>query len=100
MITSTLKKKKKDFFATLSKSASLIKKLDDKNLQPLLNKKSEAEIWIILENKFQHIFSISVIRIMLDIYAIKLSNCINVIDYTNRYQIVFDKLPNLFLNKS
>ena len=37
----------------------------------------------------------SVTRIFLDVYAIKLSDCNNIIDYTTRYQIAFDKLLSL-----
>lgn len=45
-----------------------------------------------LENKFQYIFPISVTRIFLDICSVRLSECNEVVDYTSRYQIEFDKL--------
>ena len=55
MLASALREEKKDFFTILSKSAGLIKKLVDKSLHPLLREKNAAEIWTILENRFQHI---------------------------------------------
>ena len=100
MLASTLREEKKDFLAALLKSASLPKKLVDKSLHPLLNKKNTAKIWTILENRFQHISVMSVTRIFLDAYLVKLSDCNNVINYTSRYQIAFDKLLSLLNTKS
>ena len=100
ILASVLRKEKKDFLTALSKSAGFIKELIDKSLQPLLSKKSAAEMWTILENRFQYISPMSVIRIFLDACAIKLSDCNDVIDYTSRYQIVFDKLLSLLNTKS
>lgn len=97
MLVSALKKEKKDFLTPLSKNASLIKELVDKNLYSLLSKKSAAKIWTILKKRFQDILPISVTRIFLNIYIVKLSDCNNIIDYTSRYQIVLDKLLS-FLN--
>ena len=39
-------------------------------------------------------------KIFLDAYAVKLSDCTDVIDYTRHYQIAFDKLFSLHNNKS
>ena len=100
MLASALREEKKDFLAALSKSAGLIKELVDKSLHPLLSDKSAAEMWTILENRFQHISPMSVTRIFLDACAVRLSNCTDVIDYTSRYQIAFDKLLSLLNNKS
>lgn len=99
MLTSTLGKKKKDFLTAFLKSAGLIKKLVDKSLYPLLSKKSAIEIWTILEKKFQHIFPMSITIIFLDVCTMKLLDCNNVIDYTSRYQITFDKLFSFFNTK-
>ena len=57
-------------------------------------------MWIILENRFQHISPISVTRIFLDACTVKLSDCNDVIDYTSRYQIAFDKLLSLLNTES
>ena len=57
-------------------------------------------MWTILENRFQHISPMSVTRIFLDACAVKLLNCTNVIDYTSRYQIAFDKFLSLLNNES
>ena len=100
MLASALREEKKDFLAALSKSAGLIKELVDKSLHPLLSEKSAAEMWTILENRFQHISPMSVTRIFLDACAVKLSDCNDVIDYTSRYQIAFDKLLSLLNTES
>ena len=42
----------------------------------------------------------SVMRVSLDVYAVKLSDCNDVINYTSRYQIAFDKLFSLFNTES
>ena len=42
----------------------------------------------------------SVTRIFLDVCAVKLSDCNNIIDYTSCYQITFDKLLSLLNTKS
>lgn len=44
MLVSNFRKEMKNILAVLSKSVSLIKKLIDKNLYPLLNIKSLAKI--------------------------------------------------------
>lgn len=67
MLASALKKDRKNFLAALLKSASLIKKLVDKSLYPLLSKKNAAKMWTMLENKFQHISSISMTKIFLNV---------------------------------
>ncbi len=100
MLALVLREEKKIFFTALSKSAGLIKEFVDKSLHPLLSKKSAAEMWIILEKRFQHISLMSMTRIFLDVYAVKLSDCNNVIDYTSRYQIAFDKLLSLLNTES
>ncbi len=100
MLASALREEKKDFLTTFSKSASLIKELIDKNLHPLLSKKSAAEMWTIFEKRFQHISPMSVTRIFFDACVVKLSDCNDVIDYTNCYQIAFDKLLSLLNTES
>lgn len=100
MLASALREEKKDFLAALSKSAGLIKALVDKSLHPLLSDKSAAKMWRIFENKFQHISPMSVTRIFLDACAVRLLDCTNVIDYTSRYQIAFDKLLSLLNTES
>ena len=100
ILASVLREKKKNFLAALSKCAGLIKELVDKSLHLLLSEKSAAEMWIILENRFQHISPMSMTRIFLDACAVKLSDCNNVINYTSRYQIAFDKLLTLLNTKS
>lgn len=100
MLAEALKEKKKNFLTALSKNAGLIKELVDKNLHLLLSEKSIAKIWTIFEKKFQYISSMSMTKIFLDTCAVKLFNYNNVIDYTSRYQIAFDKLLNLLNTKS
>lgn len=41
----------------------------------------------------------SVTKIFLNIYTIKLFDCNNVIDYTSHYKITFDKPFNILNNK-
>ena len=62
-LISAFRDEKKDHLTALTKSAGLIKELVDKSLHPLLNNKTAAEMWTILEDRFQHISSMSVIRI-------------------------------------
>ena len=90
--------KKKDHFTALPKSASLIKKLVDKSLYPLLYNKTMAKLWTICKNLFYHISPMSISRIFIDTYNIKLLECKDVIDYMSRYQIAFNKLIS-FINK-
>lgn len=49
-LVSALRDEKKNHFIALTKSAGLILELVDKSLQPLLNNKSAAEMWVILKN--------------------------------------------------
>ncbi len=100
MLASALREEKKDFLTALSKSAGLIKELVDKSLHPPLSEKSVVEMWTILEKRFQHISPMSVTRIFLDECAVKISDCNDIIDYTSRYQIAFDKLLSLLNTES
>ena len=95
-----LKNKKKYYLINLTKSTRLIKKLVDKNLDPLFNDRSAAKIWIILENRFQYISPISVTRIILNIYSVRLLEYKDIINYTSRYQIAFVKLLSLLNNNT
>lgn len=94
-IVTALRDEKKDHLIALTKNAGLIKELVDKSLHPLLNNKSAAEMWTILENRFQHISPMSVSRIFMDACSVRLSDCKDIIDYTSRYQITFDKILSL-----
>ena len=94
-LVSALRDEKKDHFTALTKSAGLIIQLVDKSLHPLLNDKTAAEMWSILENRFQHISPMSVTRLFVDACNIKLSNCKDIIDYTSRYQTAFDNILSL-----
>lgn len=94
-LVSALRDEKKDHFIALTKSAGLILELVDKSLQPLLNNKSAAEMWAILENRFQHISPMSITRIFSDACNVRLSECKDVVDYTSRYQIAFDKILSI-----
>ena len=100
MLVLALREKKKDFLIALSKSVNLIKELIDKSLHSLLSKKNVAKIWTILKNRFQHIFSMSIIKIFLDVCAIRLLDYTNIIIYISRYQIAFDKLFSFLNNES
>ncbi len=94
-LVSALKDKKKDHIIALAKSAEIIKELVYKSLHSLLNNKTVVEMWTILRDRFQHISPMSITRIFIDAYNAKLSNCKDVIDYTSRYQIAFDKILSL-----
>lgn len=94
-LVSALRDEKKDHSTALTKSAGLILELVDKSLHPLLNNKSAAEMWTILENRFQHISPMSITRIFTDACNVRLSDCRDVVDYTSRYQIAFDKILSL-----
>lgn len=94
-LVSALRDEKKDHLTALTKSAGLIKELIDKSLHPLLNNKTAAEMWTILEDRFQHISPMSVIRIFSDACNVRLLDCEDVVDYTSRYQIAFDKILSL-----
>lgn len=99
-LVAALRDEKKDYLFGLSKSAGLIKELVDKSLHPLLNDKSAAEMWTFLENRFQHISPMSVTRIFCEACNIKLSDCKDVMDYTGRYQVAFDKIQSLITKDS
>lgn len=94
-LVSALRDEKKDYLIALTKSAGIIKELVDKNLHPLLNGKIAQEKWAILEARFHHISPMSVTRIFSDSCAVKLSECKDIIDYTSRYQVAFDKITSL-----
>lgn len=70
----------------------MILKVVNKTLQPLLNIKSTAKIWTILEDHFQYISPMSITRIFSDTCNLRLLDCKDIIDYTSHYQIVFDKI--------
>lgn len=55
---------------------------------------------LIFQNIFQHRFNMSVTRMCLNACAVTLLDNTNVLDYTRRYQIVFDKLLSLLNKKS
>ncbi len=95
MLVSALRDEKKDHLIALTKSAGIIKELVDKNLHPLLNGKKVQEMWAILEARFHHISPMSVMRVFSDACTIKLSECKDVLEYTSRYQIAFDKITSL-----
>lgn len=99
-LIAALKDEKKDYLIGLTKSIGLIKELVNKSLHPLLNDKSAVKMWTIFKNCFQHISSISVTRIFLDAYNVRLLECKDIIDYTSQYQIAFDKLLSLLNNDS
>ena len=69
-----LKDEIKDHFNALTKNVDLIKELMDKNLCFLLNNKTVAQIWTILESCFQHISSITITCIFSKVYNIKFFN--------------------------
>ena len=94
-LVSALRDEKKDHLIALTKSAGLIKELVDKSLHPLLNNKTAAEMWTLLEDRFQHISPMSVTRIFADALTTKLSDCKDIMEYTSRYQIAFDKILSL-----
>ena len=91
----TFRDEKKDYHVGLTKSAGLIKELVNKNLHLFLNNKSAVEMWTFLENRFQYILPMSVTRFFCETCNVKLSDCKDVIDYTGRYQVAFDKIQSL-----
>lgn len=94
-LVSALRDEKKDYLNTLTKSAGLIKELVDRSLHPLLHEKTAQEMWTILADRFYFISPMSVTRIFSDACNVKLSECKDVIEYTSRYQIAFDKIVSL-----
>ncbi len=90
-----LRDEKKDYTFALTKSAGIIKELVDKSCYPLLDDKSFAEIWTILKDRFQHIFPMTVTRVFSNACNVKLSDYRNIIDYTSRYQIAYNKILSL-----
>lgn len=94
-LVSALRDEKKDHLTALTKSAGIIKELVDKSLHPLLNNKTAAEMWTLLEDRFQHISPMSVTRMFADALNTKLSDCKDVAEYTSRYQVAFDKIVSL-----
>ena len=79
-----LRDEKKDHFIALTKSAGLIQEMVDKSLHPLLDDKTAAEMWTLLENRFQHISPMSVTRTFANALNTKLSDCKDVVEYTSR----------------
>ena len=84
-LVAALRDEKKDHFIALTKSASLIQEMVDKNVHPLLNDKTAAEIWTLLEDRFPHISLMSVTRTFAEALNTKLSDCEDVVEYTTRY---------------
>ncbi len=95
MLVSALRDEKKDHLIALTKSAGIIKELVDKNFHPLLNGKTAQEMWTILEARFHYISTMSVICVFSDTCTIKLWECKDVLEYTSRYQIAFDKITSM-----
>lgn len=94
-LVSALRDKKKDNINALAKSAGIIKELVNKSLYSLLNNKTAAKMWTIVRDRFQHISPMSVTHIFIDACNVKLLDFKDVINYTNRYQIAFDKIVSL-----
>lgn len=95
MLVTALRDEKKDYHVGFTKSVGLIKKLVDKTIYPFLNNKNAALMWTFLENKFQHISRMSIMRIFREACNIKFSDCKDVMDYTGCYQAAFDKIQSL-----
>lgn len=93
-----LKDKKNDHLIALTKSVSLIKELFDKSFYLLLNKKTATKIQTPYKDKFKYISLISVTYLFTKAFNRKFSNCKNIIKYTSRYQIAFDKILNILNN--
>lgn len=100
MLVPALRDEKKDYPVGFTKSASLIKEFMYKTIYPLLNDKSAAQMWTFLENRFLHISPMSVTKIFSEVCNIKLSGCKDVMNYTGRYQIAFDKIQSLITKRS
>ncbi len=100
MLAAALRDEKKNYLIALTKSAGIIQELVDKNLHPLLHNKTTAEMWTILQDRFHQISPMSVSRVFVDACNVKLSDCKDVVDYTSRYQIAFDKLLSLITEES
>ncbi len=85
---------------TISKAAGIISKLVSDQHQPIFEGKTPQEAWIALQERFQHINSMSTSRIIYDITTKKLSDFKNVHKYTSHYQASFDKVVNLLTETS
>ena len=99
-LVEALKDEKKDHFIALTKSAGLIQEMVDKSLHPLLDDKTAAKMWTLLENRFQHISPMNVTRTFADALNTKLSDCKDIVEYTSRYQITFDKILSMLNDDS
>lgn len=88
----TLRDEKKNYYIGFTYSVGFIKKLVKKNLHLLLNNKSAAKMWTFQKNRFQNISSISIMKIVNEVYNIKLLDCKDVIDYMGCYQVVLDQI--------
>lgn len=100
MLMVALRDEKKDYHVGLTKSVSLTKELVDKTIHLFLNNNNAAQIWTFLENKFQHISPMSVIRIFSEACNIKLSDCKYIMDNIDHYQVTFDKIQSLITKGS
>lgn len=94
-LVSTLENGKKEYNLALTKSAGLIKELVDGSLYPLLNDKTSAKMWTILEDHCQQISPIRATRMFCDACNKKLSDCGNIINYISRDQIAYNKILSL-----
>ncbi len=99
-LVAALRDEKKDHFIALTKSVGLIQEMLDKSLHPLLNDKTAAEMRTLLEDRFQHISPMSATCTFAEALNTKLSDCKDVVEYTNRYQIAFDKILSLLNDDS
>lgn len=72
-----------------------MKELVDKNLYPLLKEKNNTQISTFLEIRLQHIFSMSVTRIIIEAYNIKFLDCNDIIVNIGYYKVAFDIIQSL-----
>ena len=94
-LASALRDKKKDYLNGLEKAISTIKNYMTNLLHPLLEEKIILKIWSILESCFRHILSMSISAIFLDKCKKKSTEFENIIDYTNCYQAIYNKMTSL-----
>lgn len=99
-LVSALRDEKKNYYIGLTKSAGQIKVFVDKSVYLLVNNKSAAKIQAFLESRFQYIFPISITRIFCVACNIKFSDCKDVMNYTGRYYVAFDKIKSLIRQNS
>lgn len=98
-IYTTLTIKLKEYQAALKKVEGVIKNSVAHKNQPNLKGKTAQEIWKILKTKFQHISSMSILRLILDTTKIQLSNCTDIHNYCGKYQEVYDAIYSVIGDK-